>query len=281
LPGWIAEILKYLVLILLAASFILPFYWMATSALKTDSEIYTVPPVWFPQHPRWNNYPDAWRVSNFNLYVVNTIVRYAVPLTIAVTLSSAIVAYGFSRLRWPGRDTLFSVCLATMMIPGAVTMVPLFITFKHLGWINTYLPLVVPGFSGSAYFVFMLRQFFLTIPEELSDAARIDGANEFGILFRIVLPLAKPALTVVALFTFMSAWNDYFGPLIYINKDSQYPIALSIQNLSRAISQMGSHQFAYPYLMAVSTVVTLPILVAFFVAQRSFIEGISLTGLKG
>ena len=279
--GWVVEILKYLVLAALAVSFMLPFFWMVTSALKDDSQVYTVPPIWIPNPAFWNNFWDAWSTQNFNLYLMNTVVKYAVPSTIGTVLSCAIVAYGFARLRWPGRDLLFGICLATMMVPGQVTMVPLFITFKYLGWINTYLPLVVPSFFGSAYFIFLLRQFFMSIPAELSDAARIDGASEFGILFRIVLPLAKPALTVVALFSFMGAWNDYFGPLIYVNKTEQWPIALAIENLRGGIYQVGYSRLEYPYLMAVSAIVTLPIVVAFFFAQRTFIEGISLTGLKG
>jgi len=272
---------RHLVLIVLAVSFLLPFYWMASSALKNDSQVYTVPPVWIPRPSHWNNFPDAWLQYNFNLYMANTVIRYALPVTLAVTLSSAVVAYGFARLRWPGRDILFFICLTTMMVPFQVTMVPLFIIFRRLGWLNSYLPLVVPGFFGAPYFIFMLRQFFLTIPEELSDAARIDGAGEFGILYRIIMPLARPALTVVALFQFMGAWNDYLGPLIYVNRDQLYPLALGIQRLRSMLAGVGIAPMAYPYLMAVSTIATVPILIAFFFAQRTFIEGISLTGLKG
>jgi multiple sugar transport system permease protein len=279
--GWILEILKYLLLILLAFSFVLPFYWMGSSALKDDSQVFTVPPIWIPSPAHWNNYWDAWNTYDFNLYMMNTVFRQAIPVMVGSVFSSAVVAYGFARLRWPGRDILFSICLMTMMVPYAVTMVPLFITFKHLGWINTYLPLTVPAYFGSPFFIFMLRQFYLGIPQELSDAARIDGASEFGILWRIMLPLSKPALAVVALFSFLGAWNDYLGPLIYLNQRDQYTIALGIENLRRTIAQVGATELAYPYLMAVSTIVTLPIFVAFFFAQRTFIEGISLTGLKG
>ncbi len=280
-PALISAIIRHLVLIILAFSFLLPFYWMASSALKDDSQVYTVPPVWIPNPAHWNNFPDAWLQYDFNRYMVNTVVRYAVPGTLATTIASALVAYGFSRLRWPGRDVLFFICLTTMMIPFQVTMVPLFIVFKRLGWLNSYLPLVIPSFCGSPYFIFMLRQFFMTIPHELSDAARIDGAGEFGILFRIILPLARPALTVVALFQFMWAWNDYLGPLIYINKSALYPLALAINQLRSILAGVGISPLAYPYLMAVSTVATVPILIGFFFTQRTFIEGISLTGLKG
>jgi len=279
--GWVVTTLKYVVLITLAASFLLPFYWMASSALKDDSQIYTVPPVWIPIPAHWENYWNAWQTYDFNLYITNTLFKYALPVTLATVVSCSIVAYGFARIRWRGRDLLFSLCMATMMIPFQVTMVPLFITFKKLGWINTYLPLVVPYSFGDAYFIFMLRQFFKQIPRELSDAARMDGANEFDIMVRIIIPLAKPALTVVALFQFMWAWNDYLGPLIYLNRQDLYTIALGVENLRRTIGTRGLDYLAYPYLMAVSTVITLPIVIIFFFAQRTFIEGISLTGLKG
>jgi len=279
--GLIGEIVKYLLLLVLAFSFILPFYWMGSSALKDDPQVNTVPPKWIPNPAHWNNYWDAWSTYDFNLYLMNTVFKFALPVALGTVVSSAFVAYGFARMRWPGRDILFSICLTTMMVPYVVTMVSLFITFKQLGWLNTYLPLVVPAYFGNPYYIFMLRQFFRSIPEELSDAARIDGASEFGILFRIILPLAKPALTVVALFTFMGAWNDYLGPLIYLNQQDQYTIALGIENLRNTIEQVGATKLAYPYLMAVSTIVTLPIFVVFFFAQRTFIEGISLTGLKG
>jgi ABC-type glycerol-3-phosphate transport system permease component len=275
------ETLKYLLLLVLTISFVLPFFWMASSALKDDSQVYTVPPVWIPIPAHWNNYWDAWNTYNFNRYMVTTVVRYALPTTLGAVLSSSIVAYGFARLRWPGRDLLFSLCMATMMVPFQVTMVPLFITFKYLGWLNTFLPLVVPAYFSNPYFIFMLRQFFRTIPNELSDAARIDGASELVILARIILPLAKPALAVVALFQFMWAWNDYLGPLIYVNQEQSFTIALGIENLRQKLYQVGAVELAYPYLMAVSTVVTIPIVITFFFAQRTFIEGISLTGLKG
>ena len=278
---WVKRILRYVLLVGLSITFILPLYWMAMSALKDATQVYAIPPIWFPVPPRWQNYLEAWRVDNFNLYAFNTVVRYAIPVTIGSLISNAIVAYGFSRIRWRGREFLFSICLMTMMIPGQVTMVPIFIIFKHLGWVNTYRPLVVPTFFSNAYTIFMLRQFFRTIPEELSDAARIDGANEWDILWRIILPLVRPALAVVALNSFMGAWNNYMGPLIYINDTLLYPLTMGIARLSASLNQVGAKGLAYPYLMAVSTIVTLPTIFIFFFAQRTFIEGIALTGLKG
>jgi multiple sugar transport system permease protein len=274
-------IARYAILIALAASFLLPFYWMASSAMKDDGQIFVVPPRWIPSPAYVSNFWNAWTVQNFNQFAFNTIFKYAIPSTIGTVLSSALVAYSFARMRWPGRDTLFALCLATMMIPFQVKLVPLFIIFKQLGWINTYLPLVVPSFFADAFFIFMLRQFFRSIPMELSEAAKIDGASEIQTLIKIILPLCKPALTVVALFAFLGAWNDYLGPLIYINSEPEWTLALAIQRMGRAMSEVGSRALAYPYLMAVSTIVTMPILFVFFFAQRAFIEGISLSGLKG
>jgi ABC-type glycerol-3-phosphate transport system permease component len=279
--GVITEIIKYAILLILAASFVLPFFWMVTSALKNDPQVFTIPPIWFPNPAHWGNFWAAWHVRPFTAFAINTIIRYAVPVTLGTVISSSVVAYGFSRIKWPGRDVLFFICIMTMMVPFFVLMVPLFIIFKNLGWINTYLPLVVPAFFGNAFNIFLLRQFFLTIPEELADAARIDGCSEFDIFWRIILPLAKPALAVVALFAFIGAWNDYLGPLIYINKVSMFPVALGISELNRAVSDTGAVANMYPYLMAASTIITLPIVIFFFFAQRTFIEGITLTGMKG
>lgn len=275
------EVLKYTILISLALTWIFPLFWTVTSALKDDPQIYTFPPVWIPNPAFWGNFADAWNRYDFNLAAFNSIFRYAIPVTFFTMVSSLVVAYGFSRIDWPGRQKLFWICIAMMMLPWQVTMVPLFITYRTFGWINTYLPLVVPALFGHPYFIFLLRQFLMTIPEELSDAARIDGASELGILFRIILPLTTPALAVVALFRFLWAWNDYLGPLIYLNQENLYPIALGIEQLRRTATGMGNTAMAYPHLMAVSTLVALPIILIFFLAQRTFIEGISTTGLKG
>jgi multiple sugar transport system permease protein len=269
-------------LLVLGATYLLPLYWMMSSALKNDAQVYTVPPVWIPHPVFFENFAAAWKTQPFNLYLFNTIFRYAIPVTIGTVISSSLVAYGFSRIRFAGRDLLFAICLATMMIPFQVTMVPLFIIFKKLGWINSYLPLVIPAFFGNPWFIFLLRQFFRTIPEELLDAARIDGASELSILRHVIVPVSRPALTVVGLFAFMGCWNDYLGPLIYLNKPENYTLAIGIESLRRSMSVIGTAKGnAYPYLMAVSTITTLPILIIFFFAQRTFIEGITLTGIKG
>jgi len=277
----VSRFLIYTTLIVLGITWIFPLYWMVTSSLKDDPQIYTVPPVLIPNPAFWNNFYDAWTRFDFNRAAFNSVFLYSVPVTFFTLVSSMLVAYGFARIPWRGRDTLFWICIATMMLPWQVTMVPLFIIFKNLGWINTYWPFVVPSLFGNAYFIFLLRQFFLGIPEELSDAARIDGAGEFGILWRIILPLSKPAMAVVMLFTFLGAWNNYLGPLIYINSQEMQPLALAIYRMRTLALSMGTTAMAYPHLMAVSTLVALPIILIFIFAQRTFIEGISTTGLKG
>jgi ABC-type glycerol-3-phosphate transport system permease component len=275
------NLIKYMVLGSLALTWLFPLFWTVSSALKDDPQIYTFPPVWIPDPAYWGNFYDAWTRYDFNLAAFNSIFRYSLPVTFFTIVSSLVVAYGFSRISWPGRDKFFWICIAMMMLPWQVTMVPLFITYRNLGWINTYLPLVVPALFAHPYFVFLLRQFLLTIPEELSDAARIDGASELGILWRIILPLTTPALAVVALFRFLWSWNDYLGPLIYLNQENLYPLALGIERLRRTATGMGNTAMAYPHLMAVSTLVALPIILIFFLTQRTFIEGISTTGIKG
>ena len=259
--------------------FVLPFLWMLSTSLKTDPQVYTIPPIWVPSPMRWANYPEAVTYVPFGLYLLNTL-KYCFGTVLGITLSSAFCAYGFSRLQWKGRNVLFFIVLSTMMIPFQVRMIPLYLIFKKIGWLNTYLPLIVPTFTGSAYFIFMLRQFFMTIPSELSDAARIDGSSELGILIRIIMPLAKPALIVVALFTFMDSWNDYMGPLIYLRDTEKYPIAMGLEQM-RAHSMNVTQPLVWPHLMAASALVTIPIVFLYFFTQRTFVEGIALTGVKG
>ena len=240
--------------------------------------------------PAWHNYDGAIRYTGYHeltllgarvrvpmfvVYVYNTLV-VAVLGMIGVVFSSALVAYGFSRIRWRGRDTCFLITLSTMMIPFAVTMIPLYGIFRALGWIGTLKPLWVPAFFGGAFNIFLLRQFFLTIPQDLSDAARIDGCSEFGIFWRIILPLSKPALAVVALFHFMWAWRDFMAPLIYLTKKETYTLSLGLHFYQ---SQHGGSE--WHYLMAASTLMILPVIVLFFFTQRTFIQGISTTGMKG
>lgn len=266
--------LSHAILLVVGLFFALPFYWLVSTALKPDTQIFQMPPVWVPHPFMWENYPKALRYIPFAQYTWNTL-RICVLSVVGTVVSCSLVAYSLSRIRWPGRDLLFYSLLATMILPGQVTMIPQFTIFKALGWIGTALPLIVPSFFGSAFYIFLLRQFFMTIPQELSDAAKIDGCSEFGIYWRVLLPLAKPALATVGLFTFIGAWNDFLGPLLYLNDESSYTLSMGLQ---RFVSQHGAE---WAMLMAASTVMTLPIIVIFFFAQRTFIQGVTLTGIKG
>jgi multiple sugar transport system permease protein len=268
------SVLSHLALLGLGLFFVLPFYWLASTSLKADREVFAMPPVWIPAHPQWDNFARAVQYVPFFLFLKNTLVICL--LSVAGTLlSSSLVAYSLSRIRWPGRDLVFLLVVATLMLPAQVTMIPVFAIFRALGWVDTILPLVVPHFLGTALYIFMLRQFFMTIPLELSDAARIDGCSEWDIYRRILLPLSRPALATVGLFTFIHAWNDFGGPLLYLNDERKATLSLGLQQF---VSQHGAE---WALLMAAATLMTLPIIVIFFFAQRTFVQGITLTGIKG
>ena len=268
-------LLAYTGLALAAMLFLFPFLWVFSTALKSLAEATSVPPTVFPREWLWSNFQLAtskipfWRqfLNTFNLCLLNVV---------GTTLSCSIVAYGFSRIDWPGRDYFFWVTLSTMMIPGAVLMVPLYSMFRELGWVGTTLPLWVPAFFASAYNIFLLRQFFLGIPKSVTEAAEIDGCSEWQIFWRIVLPLARPALVIVALFSFMYVWNDFMGPLIYLTDERQFTLALGLQAFQ---SRLGGAEINL--LMAAAALVMLPVLILFFIAQRYIIEGISMSGSKG
>ncbi len=266
----------YAMLLLGAVVFITPFAWMLSTSLKPLNETMTVPPRWLPSQIQWENYPRAIEeMKMFWRYTGNTIYLCAMTV-IGTVLSSSLAAYGFSRIEWRGRDKVFVLVLATMMIPFPVVMVPLYTLFRELGWIGSFKPLWVPSFMAGAFNVFLLRQFFLTLPKELSEAAKIDGASEWQIFCQVVLPLAKPALIVVALFQFMATWNDFLGPLIYLTDQSDFTLALGLQAYQSKEGGTDWH-----YLMAASTLVVIPVVVLFFLTQRYFVEGIATTGGKG
>lgn len=266
---------------MICAGFILPLVWMISTSLKpldqTDEALQLI-----PREIRWENYREIFTRDNadFALYARNTLI-VAVLCVIGTVLSSSLAAYAFARIRFRGRGALFALTLATMMIPFPVLMVPSFAIFRWIGdftgiqMLGTLRPLWLPMWFGNAFNIFLLRQFFRTIPQELSDAARIDGCSELGIYWRIILPLSRPALAVVAVFTFMYAWNDFLGPLVYIQSPNQFTLSLGLQTFQ---SQSGTQ---WHLLMAASAVVIAPVLVLFFLAQRTFIEGIATTGLKG
>jgi multiple sugar transport system permease protein len=267
--------LVYLALIVLAVVFALPLFWMVTTALKTNQQVLVFPPQWIPDPAVWRNFPDAWDFAPFGTYLKNTLI-ITVLATIGQLASGSVVAYGFARLRFPGRDPLFVLLLATTMLPYIVTLVPQFLIFRELGWVNTFLPLIVPYFfGGSPFLIFLMRQYFRSIPMDLSDAARVDGDSEFGIFFRIVLPLALPALVTVAIFSFLAHWNDFLGPLIYLNDENKKTLMLGLQGF------IGQTQQRFQLMMAAATMVAMPTIVLFFLFQRVFIRSVVLTGMKG
>lgn len=261
----------YLLLITLGTIFFLPFLWLVTTSFKQEGEIFTR--LW-PSRLVGTNYSEGVKHFPFLLYLKNTLTLCGFNVVGAV-VSSSLVAYGLARIPWKGRNALFAVILSTMMLPPQVTMVPLFAVFKSLGWIDTFLPLTVPAFLANAFYVFLLRQFFLTIPQDLSDAARLDGCSEFQIYRRVILPLATPALATVGLFAFLNTWNDFLGPLVYLYDDQKFTLSLGLASFT---SQYGSY---WGQLMAVSVIMTTPILVLFFFTQRTFIQGVALSGIKG
>ena len=277
------RLLVHLALIGVCAAAILPSLWMLATSFKTLDQAMRFPPKWWPHPFMWRNYSDVISSQNTSviLWTRNTLILEMLTVT-GTTISSALVAYGFARIKFRGRNFLFGVMLATMMIPFPVVMVPLFAIFRFIGdwtgspWLGTLRPLWVPAWFGSAFNIFLLRQFFLTIPDELSEAARIDGCGELSIFLRIIVPLSRPALIVVALFSFMGTWNDFLGPLVYLQRPEQFTLALGLQNFQSQHDGTPWH-----LLMAASVLVVLPVLILFFVAQETFVEGIATTGLKG
>jgi len=262
-------------LVIMAVMMLLPFAWLVSSSLKTQNQIFQYPPQWVPNPVMWENYVNALTYKPFGLYLKNTMIIVVLNV-IAVVFTSSFCAYGFARIRFPGRDFWFGIVLATLFLPYAITIVPSFIIFSRLGWVDTFLPLVVPPFfGGGAFNIFLLRQFFRTIPEELADAARIDGCTEFGIYWRIMLPLSRPALITVAIFTFLAAWNDLLGPIIYLRSPENFTVAAGLASFRSVLDVSWDLQ------LAASAAVIVPVLILFFLAQRYFIRGIVMTGLKG
>ncbi len=269
----------YIALTLLSIPALLPMLWMVSTSLKGSEQIFAPSSGGFnvsmlipsPMVPK--NYPDALQTVPFMVYLRNT-VFLCLFTVIGAVASSALVAYGFAKTQFAGKNILFMLMIATMALPGQVTMIPVFSIFRSLGWYGTYLPLIVPAFCSSAYYVFLLTQFFRTLPAEMSEAAQVDGASEWTIFSRLVIPLSKPALATCALFEFIGTWNDFLGPLLYVNDTAKYPLAYGLQQF---VSLYGGQ---YAQLMAAATLFTIPIIVLFFFAQKTFIQGISTTGGK-
>jgi ABC-type glycerol-3-phosphate transport system permease component len=266
----------YVLLVGLSLLFLFPLFWMISTSLKTNPEVATMPPTWLPAIPQWNNYPGALEFAPLVKFAGNTLFICAVNV-IGTVISCSMIAYGFARIRWPGRDSVFIMVLATMMIPGQVTMIPIYIIFTRLGWVNTFLPLTVPSFFGAAFYIFMLRQFFMTIPLDLDEAATLDGAGRLQILLRVILPLSRPALATIAIFTFWWTWNSFLDPLIYVSRQQHYTITLAMNTFNQQYARSAGY---YDRILAGSVLTLLPMVIIFVLAQRQFIEGIQMQGLK-
>jgi multiple sugar transport system permease protein len=272
--GLLQRLIVYALLITLSVVFLLPFMWMLSTSLKQSQDVFTYPPSFFPTSFLWQNYPAGWTILPFNTFLINSLI-VTLSNVAGNLISCSLVAFGFARLRARGRSILFLLLLATLMIPREVTIVPRFLLFSELGLVNTLWPLILPAWFGYAFFIFLLRQFFMSIPHELDDAARIDGASTLRILTDVILPLSGPALATVAIFSFIGNWSNLLDPLIYLRSQELYTLALGL-NLFR-----GQNFTAFNLLMAVSILTLIPVLVMFFLSQRLFVQGVTLTGMGG
>lgn len=265
----------YIVLTAIGLVLVAPLLWLISTSLKEPSAIFTLPPRWIPSPIRWQNYPEALTAQPFGRFFLNTVIITGLA-TLGTVLTASMAAYGFARLRFPLRSFWFGVVISTLMLPSIVTLIPTFILFSTLKWTDTFLPLIVPyWFGGGAFNVFLLRQFFLTIPLELDEAARIDGASNYRIYWQIILPLAKPALATVIIFSIIAHWNEFVLPLIYLHSTKNWTMAIGLQGFSDLYSTQWN------WLMAASTVMVLPLVVLFFSAQRYYLEGIQMSGIAG
>ncbi len=273
--GWGRDLLLLTFLVSAVLIFVLPFIFMLSTALKLPAQLYKVPLEWIPNPPAWHNFVEGWTIRPFSRFATNTL-TIAMVAILGDVLSSALVGFGFARLQFPGRDALFYVLLATAMIPIQATIIPVFLIYNGLGWINTFLPLTVPAyFAVRPMYVFLFRQFMLTIPQEYEEAARIDGASPLQVFLRVFLPLSKPAVATVALFSFVYHWNDFFEPLIYLNSLEKKTLVLGLTMLQ------GQYDEFWHLLMSVAVIIALPCVIVFLLGMRHFVQGVTLTGLKG
>lgn len=269
----IQHLLTHIVLLCGVVLMFIPLAWTLSTSLKTPATMYLFPPQWIPNPIRWQNYLDVFSAIPLLRYITNTSL-ITIAVIIGKTISVSLVAFAFARLQWWGRDVLFLIMLATLMLPMHVTLIPQFVLFRNLGWIDTYLPLIVPDFFGGPFLTFLMRQFFMTIPRDLDDAARIDGCSSFGVYWRILLPLSKPALLAVVILVFNGTWNEFLQPLIYLHSQDKFTLALGLRLFQ------GEASTSWHLLMAASLLTMLPVLILFFSAQRYFIQGIVFTGVK-
>lgn len=273
---WVNQTIIYVIVTFLAAVILVPFFWMVSTALQADGDIFAWPPQWIPDPPQWHNFVEAWTAMPFNRYLFNTIFIVVLGI-VAELISATIVAYGFARFRFPGSGLIFLVLLATMMLPFHVTLIPTFLIWQKFGLVGQFDPLVLRAWTAwGPFYIFLLRQFFMTLPRELDDAAEMDGANFFQTFVYIMLPQVKPALLAVAIFAFRGYWNDFLGPLIYLSDMKMYTLNVGMYFFMGGVNEAPQ----WNYLMAMSTLVALPVILLFFMAQRYFIEGITFTGMK-
>ncbi|MCL4830948.1 MAG: carbohydrate ABC transporter permease [Caldilineaceae bacterium] len=275
----------YLALFVGAVLVALPFFWLVRSSLMVEGDHFVWPPIIWPTNVVWRNYVDIFQISYIPLptFFWNSIVLVTAA-TVGELIATSLVAFSFGRLQWKGRDLLFAVLVATLFLPSQVTIIPLFLLFRQLDWIDTLLPLIIPSWFGHAFFIFLMRQFITSIPFELDDAARIDGCNTYRIFWNIILPLAKPGLATIAIFSFQNKWNQFFEPLIYISSKEKMPLAVGVRSFQSALSLPGgttTYNVSWSHLMAATIVMVLPIIIVFFFAQRIFIQGIVISGVKG
>jgi multiple sugar transport system permease protein len=271
---YVEQAILYVLLIIISACFIVPFFWLLSCSFKQPSELFEVPVRWMPRTIQFENYIRMFTYFPFLRYLRNTLTIVFFNIVGSI-LSGSVIAYGFACLNWKGRDKVFVIVLITMILPFQVVMVPLFILFQKIGWIGTFLPLTVTCFFGNPFYIFLMRQFFLSLPKELNQAARIDGANEFRIFAQIAIPLSQPVLATVAIFAFLRTWNDFIGPLIFLASDRLYTLSIGAQMIRSNL------QPNWELLMPLGVVMVLPVLVIFFLMQKYFIQGIAMSGIKG
>jgi multiple sugar transport system permease protein len=264
----------FMILCILTFLFLVPLFWLLTCSFKQPSELFTVPVKWLPEEFRFSNYVRMFNYFPFMLYLRNSLIIVFFNI-VGSTTSSALIAYGFSRLRWKGRDKVFVIVLITMILPFQVVMVPLFMFFQRIGWIGTFLPLTLTCFFGNPFYIFLIRQFFISLPDELSDAARIDGSGEFRTFFKIAIPLSAPVLTTVVVFSFLRSWNDFIGPLIFLSNSKLYTLSIGAHLIRTRL------QPNWEYLMPLGVIMVLPVFLLFFLMQKYFIQGITMSGIKG
>lgn len=268
-----AKVAIYAVLIAGAIVMIVPLLWTLSTSLKDQSQVFTYPIQWIPKPFKWSNYSDAFATAPIGTYLVNTVILTAVGVAGSL-IGSSVAGYGFARFRFPGRQAMFAIMLATMMVPMWTVIIPMYLMFQRIGWLDTYLPIVVPAFFAIPFNTFLMRQFFLTIPYEIDEAARVDGASQWRIFTRIIIPIARPALMIVAIYSFFYYWNEFLLPLLYLQTDKFFPISVGVANFASAQQQN------YPLMMAIATVALAPPIIVFFIFQRWFIQGVVVTGIK-